>query len=683
MSQASMKIGTRIGLAVLIPLVALALSSAYVMAQKWSEMNASAELKTLVGVATNLSALIHEMQKERGMSSVFIGSHGEQMGSDIPAQRAKVDAAEKVAGHAFNELGATRYAGQVGPALQDIRDRLAKRDGKRQAISALSIPASESGAYFTSTIGKLLDLIVFVANTSHDPDVQGQLFALMSFAQAKERAGQERAVGAAAFGAGKFTDAAAYRKFVAVEAEEQTWFRSFEGYASAEQVAFFKQTMDGPVSDEEERLRKVAEDAGPEGSLAAVSGKMWFDAMTAKINLMKTVEDRVTADIAGMPDAIYQRASEGFWGTCGVVGVLFVLTLGIGFRLVQSITTPIKELTEKMEMLAQGNLTVDVASYERRDEIGALSRAFLVFKRAAVDQAARTEAERKEVAVKEQRRLAMDRLTSDFTGGVDTEIGDISKAMGVMRLSVKTMEDVTQLVLNQASNVSEAAGQAASNVNSVAAAVEELSSSITEISQQVAQSTMAASQAVEQSSVADARITSLAQAADKIGTVVQLINDIASQTNLLALNATIEAARAGEAGKGFAVVASEVKALASQTARATDEISGHINAIQQTTSEAVTAIKSVSRTIETLSHVSGAVAAAVEEQSAATQEITRNVQGVAQKTASVTEAIADVAQAAGQAEQTVGSVNSGVATVAERVESVRQRVEGYTQAVRA
>lgn len=398
---------------------------------------------------------------------------------------------------------------------------------------------------------------------------------------------------------------------------------------------------------------------------------------------MKLVEDSVTSDVVSVSDALYDARARSFWITLVIVVTVLVLTGLIAFRSIKSITTPIVDLTDKMQRLAEGDLAVDVTSHNRSDEIGALARAFLIFKQASVEATTRTEADRKEQIAKEQQRLKIDHLTAQFTTEIDSKITDIVNSSATMRHAVGAMTEATEHVQLQAASVTEAAGEASANINSVAAAVEELTSSIKEISQQVMHATKASAQAVEQSQMANVEIGNLAQASEKIGSIVQLIDEIASQTNLLALNATIEAARAGEAGKGFAVVASEVKALASQTANATQAISDQIGNIQRTTSSAVTAIQGVAHTIDTLSQVSSAVAAAVEEQSAATQEISRSVQNVAQKTTAVTSAIDEVAQAAQRAEQTVSQVSGGVELVTQRVDEVRKSVDSYTVSVRA
>jgi methyl-accepting chemotaxis protein len=231
--------------------------------------------------------------------------------------------------------------------------------------------------------------------------------------------------------------------------------------------------------------------------------------------------------------------------------------------------------------------------------------------------------------------------------------------------------------------VSGASGEASSNIQSVAAATGEMTSSVEEIGRQVVHSRKIAQSAVEHARTTDARITALSQAAGRIGEVVQLITGIAEQTNLLALNATIEAARAGEAGRGFAVVAQEVKALAAQTAKATDEIGKQILGMQTATQESVDAIKEIGAVILQISDVSGVIAAAVEEQGAATREIARNVQMASDGAGRVGSAIADVHQGAADTGSASGQVLSSAQSLSNQASQLKLEVESFLASIRA
>jgi methyl-accepting chemotaxis protein len=247
----------------------------------------------------------------------------------------------------------------------------------------------------------------------------------------------------------------------------------------------------------------------------------------------------------------------------------------------------------------------------------------------------------------------------------------VSSASTELEASAKTLTSTAERGQEVSTTVAAASEEASANVQSVASATEELSSSITEISRQVQESARMAGDAVGQARTTTERVSELSKAATRIGDVVELINTIAGQTNLLALNATIEAARAGEAGRGFAVVASEVKALAEQTAKATGEIGQQISGIQSATQESVGAIKDISGTIERLSEISSAIAAAVEEQGAATQEISRNVQQAAQGTQQVSSNITDVQRGATE----TGSASSQVLSAAQSLSGDSNRLK--------
>jgi methyl-accepting chemotaxis protein len=675
-------VGGRIWLALAVPLVALLVAAAYVMLEKQRVVAIANDVGHLVALSTRVSAFVHEFQKERGMSAVFIGSRGQQLAQEMPQQRALSDQARAAMDAALAALDVARMGSDFATVLADARENVAQIADRRRAISALTLAAADSNTYFTTTIGRLLDLVTEASKLSRNPDVATQLSALVTFMQAKERAGQERATASPAFAAGQMT-APIYRRLIGVLAEQETWFRLFNTYASAEQRAALTRTVVGePVADVE-RMRRAAIEAGADGRLDGMTGTAWYNATTARINLMKQVEDRVAADVLAAAAGVRGDANAAFFTALGVTLVLLLATGITGVGAVRSIARPVADLTHKMTRLAEGDTQVEVGGAGRQDEIGALSRAFLVFREARIAADARGEAERAELAAKEQRRTALDRAVAEFTQEIDAALAAVGHSTDAMKRSATTMSETASQTLAQASAVANAAGEAATGVSTAAAAAEELSASVAEISRQVAQSATTSAQAVTQTQAADRNVNSLAAAAQKIGDVVKLINDIAGQTNLLALNATIEAARAGEAGKGFTVVASEVKTLATQTARATEEIGAQIAAIQGATGEAVNAIAGISRTIGSLDQIATAVASAVEEQGAATQEIARNVQGVAAGTRAVSTTIAEVSGAAQRTGSAAGEVAGGIDEVVRRLVTVRQQVDRFTGAVRA
>ena len=273
------------------------------------------------------------------------------------------------------------------------------------------------------------------------------------------------------------------------------------------------------------------------------------------------------------------------------------------------------------------------------------------------------------------------KVTAQFGGTINTVVEAVGRAAGELQNKAHSLSSAAERSSKQAMTVASASEEASTNVQTVASAAEELSHSISEIARQVAKSSQVAAAAVRQAGETSGTMRTLAEAADRIGEVVRLINDIASQTNLLALNATIEAARAGEAGKGFAVVASEVKSLANQTARATEDIKSQVTEIQTVAARAVEAIGSIDTTIREIDEIGSAIAAAVEQQGAATGEIARNVQQAAAGTAQVNSNIAGVNDAVSETGRTADSVLSGAQELGRQAEALRQQFEGLLREI--
>jgi methyl-accepting chemotaxis protein len=406
--------------------------------------------------------------------------------------------------------------------------------------------------------------------------------------------------------------------------------------------------------------------------------------------LCNTPIEQVTKVAEAAITGMAQRANERHAAAVdSLILISSALLLGIGGCLLgllmirRRIVAPVRSLTASIGRLAERDFQTEVAAMARADEFGIMAKTLEQLRLGALDAERNVTEQAAEHTAQAERGQRLEVLVRAFEVKSEQSVGLLAGAAAELETTARSMSSTAGRTNQQAATVATAAEEAGVGVQTVATSAEELSASISEIARQVAHSTKITGKAVEDARHTDGIVRALADSAQKIGDVVGLITSIASQTNLLALNATIEAARAGDAGRGFAVVATEVKALAQQTATATEDIGAQVKQIQLATHEAVEAIRAIGSTIDEVNGITAAIGAAVEEQGAATSQIARNVQQTAASTEQVTRTIAGVSQAANETGSAASHVLGAAGQVSRQSDSLLNEVSQFVTAVRA
>ena len=665
--------------------------------QSWRRLAAVERIATVTDVSTHMFTALHNLRIDRANTK-----------RDLLADKQLTAVAPQIAQNRAAEMPALAAA-LAGLRTLDFADKPALVAGLRQTIDKLTALQTESAAaflrpkgerrngladeYFAATTTALEQLEQLSSRMTRlvklDDALIDQLMELKQHAWTVREAAGDASVLVSNTLFGQPLPAEPLARNAAIMTRMETAWAALERLAAGlplpatfgRAVAAAKQGyLDPQYLDMRLKTLKTLIAGQPTGLTVA----QWTPEAVKRLATLLGVAE--AALDAAKDHAARQRAAamSDLSVQLGLLVAALAAAAGMMLMVSRRVTGPLRDIQQAMLRLAGGDLTAEVSVGARRDEIGALAGAMQTFK-ASMVEAERLRAEQKQAEIRtaERRKADMQALADEFQAAVGSIVAAVSSASTQLESAAGTLTGTAETTQQLSGIVASASEEASANVQSVASAAEEMTSSVDEIARQVGESSRIAGEAVRQAEKTDARITELSGAAARIGDVVKLITAIAEQTNLLALNATIEAARAGEAGKGFAVVASEVKQLATQTAKATDEIGAQIATMQAATQDSVAAIKEIGGTIGRIAEIAGAIAAAVEEQGAATAEIARNVQQASQGTAQVAANITDVNRGASETGTASAQVLGSAQQLARESGKLRSEVDRFLQTVRA
>lgn len=724
----------RIAIACLLPLAGLMLFAGKNLIGTYSEYARGNQVAQVAAATPAISALVHDMQRERGMSAGFISTQGQSFGDALRQQRKASDTAFA----AWETRGIDLANGNAGTKLSDeiakARTKLAQLADTRRAVDSFAIPAAKAAEYYSGVIADLVSIIDSMSDLTEDGRIVHQAIALAAQVRRKEFAGQERATGAVGFGAGSFS-APVYLNFLRVRTIQDAQAAIFRRNAEPGQIAYVEDAIKGPVVQELTRLRDIG-GAAPfnPAAVKGVTGPQWFEASTKYIDILKTVEDRLVQDFTSMVDGIVAGLQRSLLFLAAMFAVVFAVTCTMTAIVALSITRPIAGLVETMRRLSRGDLAAEVAGADRGDEIGAMASALQVFKdnavalqaaeaeaaeqrRVAEEERARNEAVRADAARQIQAVVAglgagLERLAhGDLTYRVTDEWAaeyrkiqhDFNEAADQLRDMILGIVGSTSEVSSAAAEISTATTDLSQRTEEQAASLEQTSASMEEIAATVRQNAENAAQARDLTrntteianrggEVAAQAVEAMArieESSRRIADITSVIDEIARQTNLLALNAAVEAARAGEAGRGFAVVASEVRSLAQRSSQAAKDIkdlivnsSGQVQDGVALVNRAGGSLKEIVNSIKTVADMVSDIANASAEQSAGLEQVNKALSQMDEVTQHNSAMVEENAASARTLEQQAEAMNQRLAAF--RLDSdTRRRTQAPVRATAA
>ena len=678
-----MSVKQRILLLVILPILALIGFAGWIVSERWTTSAQMQNLATGGRMITTLTDVVTNLQRERGRSALYLGAKGAQYGQELTAQRQATDAKRAPLSAAAQPAALAELRPDVAKAVQDANSALAGLDELRKAVSGQTSTAPETVKAYAATIDRLLGVsLVIVRDVDHN-EVKNSALALSFMQRAGERAGLTRAVGAAGLAAGGFSVERLF-ELANLDAEETEFIKLFEAYAPLDIQRAYAAAASVPAASEIASLRPTLLAAKPGEPIKDIDAAHWFKAASAHVDMLLGAQQQLLDAMVAQVETAHGEAMAELIAAAALAALVVVALVGFGLMTMRAVVRPIAAMVSTMGRLAAGDLGVEIPAARRKDEIGQMARAVLVFKEAAIaklrledeaetarrsaesERAAR-EAEKAEEARQDQFAIELlgqrlERLADgDLAQVIDTPFAvkterlraDFNASVARLKQTMLAVVTSAEAIRSGTREISSASDDLSKRTEQQAASLEETAAALDEITATVRKSAEGATHAREVVATADAdakqsavvvreavgAMDAIAKSAQQINQIIGVIDEIAFQTNLLALNAGVEAARAGDAGRGFAVVAQEVRALAQRSADAAKEIKGLISTSTAQVDQGVKLVAETGKSLERImtqvaeiNEVVGAIAAGAQEQATALQQVNSAINQMDQAT---------------------------------------------------